>query len=33
MQFLSEGLQNAKKAVKGRYYKLDWHTFGIADKQ
>lgn len=33
MQFLSDDVQNAKKAVKGRYDKLDWHTFGIADKQ
>ena len=33
MRFLRDDVQNAKKAVKGRYDKLDWHTFGIADKQ
>ena len=33
MRLLRDDVQNAKKAVKGRYDKLDWHTFGIADKQ
>ncbi len=33
MQFLRDDVQNAKKAVKGRYDKLDWYTFGIADNQ
>ena len=33
MRLLRDDVQNAKKAVKRRYDKLDWHTFGIADKQ
>lgn len=33
MRLLRDDVQNAKKAVKGRYDKLDWHTFGITDKQ
>ena len=33
MRLLRDDVQNAKKAVKGRYDKLDWHTFDITDKQ
>ena len=33
MRLLRDDVQNAKKVVKGRYDKLDWHTFGITDKQ
>ena len=33
MRLLRDDVQNAKKAVKGHYDKLDWHTFGITDKQ
>ena len=33
MRLLRGDVQNAKKAVKGRYDKLEWHTFGITDKQ
>lgn len=33
MRSLYTDVQNVKKTIKGNFDKLDWHRFGIADKQ